>query len=181
MSIKVSTKREICVCKSQITCCQLERQFDQFCCFFREEWFFFSAIFRFLLSLRDVSGWACLAAAPQRRHWFYYFNDSCILHLLGSYMWQHTVYLAEHWTPNHLSCNPASEDPRQEVQSGFPDCLAICWGRHHWDQMTKTEFFFSIVCLHSWSHSAPDNIKGTVRARKSMSIPKAFAFGLIQI
>lgn len=37
-----------------------------------------------------------------------------------------SIYLAEHWTPNHLSCNPASGDPRQDVQSGFPDCLGIC-------------------------------------------------------
>lgn len=60
-----------------------------------------------------------------------------------------SIYLAKNWPANHLSCIPASEDPCQEVQSGFQDCLGICWGRHHRDQMTGTEFFLSLsVSIH---------------------------------
>lgn len=60
-----------------------------------------------------------------------------------------SIYLAKNWPATHLNCIPASEDPCQKVQSGFPDCLRICWGRHHWDQMTETEFFLPLsVFIH---------------------------------
>lgn len=60
-----------------------------------------------------------------------------------------SIYLAKNWPATHLNCIPASEDPCQKVQSGFPDCLRICWGRHHWDQMTGTEFFLPLsVFIH---------------------------------
>lgn len=60
-----------------------------------------------------------------------------------------SICLAKIWPANHLNCIPASEDPCQEVQSGFPDCLGICWGQHHQDQMTGTELFLPLsVFIH---------------------------------
>ena len=137
-----------------------------------------------LLSPSDSPGRTWWATVAQRLHLLYEFNDlgkpfrsvGWTVHLLSYFVWQY-IYLAKNWPANHLNCIPASEEPCQEVQSSVPDCLGICWARHHRDQMTKTEFSFPLsVFIHENLIQCCKISKGWLEPWRACQIQSLFPF-----